>query len=30
MNIFTLSVAFAFIAQSIDNAYSRIKVYEKI
>jgi len=30
MNVFTLSLAFEFSAQSIDNVYSRIKVYEKI
>jgi len=30
MTVVTLSLTFAFSAPSVDNAYSRVKIYEKI
>ena len=30
MNVFTLSLAFALSDPSVDNVYSRVKIYEKI
>ena len=30
MDLFTLSLTFAFSAPSVDNVYSRVKIYEKI